>query len=116
MKFKLDENLPAELVSDLRALGHDADTVADEGLRGAADPAVLHAAFAADRILFTLDKGIGNIQRYPIHQHAGVVLFRPDTAGRGAVIAFVRTRLHEVLQLSLTGRATVVGSSRIRFR
>ena len=56
MKFKLDENLPLELVMDLRRLGHDADTVTDEGLRGAADPVVVDAAFAADRILFTLDK------------------------------------------------------------
>ena len=30
MKFKLDENLPIELTEDLRSLGHDADTVADE--------------------------------------------------------------------------------------
>ena len=43
MRFKLDENLPVELVTDLRDLGHDADTVAGEGLRGAADPAVSSA-------------------------------------------------------------------------
>jgi len=85
VKFKLDENLPVEVVTGLRGLGHDADTVI-EGLRGAADPAVVEAAFAADRILFTLDKGIANLQRYPVHQHAGVVLFRPDTSGRGAVM------------------------------
>jgi predicted nuclease of predicted toxin-antitoxin system len=116
VKFKLDENLPVELVTDLRALGHDADTVTGEGLRGAADPAVVDAALAADRILFTLDKGIANLQRYPIHQHAGVVLFRPDTSGRGAVIAFVRERLREVLEMDLSDRLTVVGPSRIRFR
>jgi len=97
-------------------LGHDADTVTEEGLRGAADPAVVDAAFAADRILFTLDKGIANLQRYPIHQHAGVVLFRPDPSGRGAAIAFVRDRLDRVLEMDLTGRLTVVGPSRIRFR
>jgi predicted nuclease of predicted toxin-antitoxin system len=116
VRFKLDENLPVELVTDLRDLGHDADTVADEGLRGAADPAVVDAAFTADRILFTLDKGIANLQRYPIHKNAGVVLFRPDTSGRGAVTAFVRERLHKVLEMGLTGRLTVVGPSRIRFR
>ena len=60
MNFKLDENLPVELVTDLRGLGHDADTVTYDGLRGAADPAVVDAAFAADRILFTLDKGIAS--------------------------------------------------------
>lgn len=116
MKFKLDENLPVELASDLRGMGYDVDTVNDEGLRGAADPAVVNAAFAADRILFTLDKGIANLQRYPVHQHAGVVLFRPDTSGRGAVIAFVRERLQEVLEIDLSKRLTVVGPSRIRSR
>jgi predicted nuclease of predicted toxin-antitoxin system len=116
VKFKLDENLPVELASDLRGMGYDVDTVNDEGLRGAADPAVVNAASAADRILFTLDKGIANLQRYPVHQHAGVVLFRPDTSGRGAVIAFVRERLQKVLELDLTDRLTVVGPSRIRFR
>ena len=116
MKIKLDENLPVELLTDLRASGHDADTVAAEGLRGAADPTVVDAALAADRILFTLDKGIANLQRYPIHQHAGVVLFRPDTSGRGAVIAFVRERLREVLEMDLAGRLTVVGGSGIRYR
>ncbi len=116
MKFKLDENLPVELVTDLQRAGHDADTVADEGLTGAADPTVVGAALIDERILFTLDKGIANLQRYPLHRHAGVVLFRPDTSGRGAVIAFVRKRLSELLEIELAGRLTVVGPSRIRFR
>jgi hypothetical protein len=74
------------------------------------------AAYLAGRILLTLDKGIANLRRYPVHHHAGVALFRPDTVGRGAVIAFVRERLHEILGLDLSGRLIVVGSSRIRFR
>jgi len=32
VKFKLDENLPVELATDLRERGYDADTVHDEGL------------------------------------------------------------------------------------
>jgi hypothetical protein len=30
VKVELDENLPVELVTDLRRLGHDADTVSEE--------------------------------------------------------------------------------------
>ena len=116
MKIKLDENLPVELANDLRILGHDADTVADEGISGAEDPTVLDAALRSGRVLFTLDKGIADLPRYPASHHAGVVLFRPDKSGRGAVIAFVRERLPAVLALDLANRLTVVGASRIRLR
>ena len=89
MKFKLDENLPTELATDLRALGHDAETVLDEGLRGAADATLVQVAAAEARILLTLDNGIANLLRYPPHEHAGLVLFRPDSSGRRAVLEFV---------------------------
>lgn len=55
MKIKLDENMPVELTEDLRHLGHDVDTVCDEGLRGAPDSSVLEAAHSEGRILFTVD-------------------------------------------------------------
>ena len=37
MKVKIDENLPAEIADDLRALGHDAMTVVDQGMAGIPD-------------------------------------------------------------------------------
>jgi len=86
VKFKLDENLPVEL------------------------------ARASNRILLTLDKGIANMLRYPLTKHAGVVLFRPDSSGQRAVLSFVRARLHDVLQMELADRLTVVGPTRIRIR
>jgi len=50
VKFKLDENLPIKLAEDPHRLGHDADTVLGEGLRGSSDPATMDAAVAANRI------------------------------------------------------------------
>lgn len=41
MKFKLDENLPVELLSTLRDAGHEADSVHDEGLVGMPDSQIL---------------------------------------------------------------------------
>ena len=116
MKFKIDENLPGELVADLRELGHDADTVFDERLGGAKDPILMKAAFGEERILLTLDKGIANLQQYPVERHAGVVLFRPARSGRRVVLAFIRERLRNLLELDLRGRLTVVGPTRIRVR
>ena len=85
MKFKLDENLPAELAADLRLLGHAADTVADEGLAGACDADVAAAAREESRILLTLDKEFSRAEG----SMAGIVLFRPDAHGRKQVLAFI---------------------------
>ncbi len=90
MRFKLDENLPRELADDLRRLGHDPDSIVEEGLSGAKDRTVLQAARTAGRVLLT--------------------------AGRRAVSSFVRARLSALLEMELAGRLTVVGSTRIRAR
>lgn len=116
MRFKIDENLPGELVADLRDLGHDAETVFDEQLSGAKDPILMEAASAEERILLTLDKGIANLERYPLAEHAGVVLFRPARTGRRVVLTFIRERLRSLLELDLRARLTVVGPTRIRVR
>ena len=116
MKFKLDENLPAELAEDLACLGYDADTVEDEGLKGASDIEVLRAALESNRILMTLDKGVASLPNHSDRQHSGVVLFRPVQSGRGAVLEFVRSSLRSLLKIDLENRTVVVTPSRIRIR
>ena len=116
MKFKIDENLPAELAENLRAAGHDAHTVHEESLNGAADPVVFEHACSDSRILLTLDKGLANVRQYSHQNSPGVVLFRPSSNGRGAVLAFVRGHLRAILALDLGGRLAVVTDRGIRLR
>lgn len=116
MRFKIDENLPGDLVADLRAQGHETDTVAGEGLAGAADRTILEGARSEGRILLTLDKGIANVRVYPPEAHGGVVLFRPDASGRGAVLAFVRRYLPALLQVNLVGRLLIISPRGVRIR
>ena len=115
MKFKIDEN-PVELAGELRALGHETDTVQDEGLSGKADAEVVAHARTGGRIIVTLDKGIADLLRFPTGTHSGVVLFRPESVGRKAVLAFIRQRISSLLALDLVGRITVVTKDRIRIR
>ena len=51
MKLKLDENIPLDAVVAMRRRVIDVDTVADEELAGATDPAVIDAARAEGRML-----------------------------------------------------------------
>jgi predicted nuclease of predicted toxin-antitoxin system len=56
VKFKLDENLPVSSAAILTSVGHDVDTVTDEGLVGTPDRDVVATATAAARILISLDR------------------------------------------------------------
>ncbi|MGE0118819.1 MAG: DUF5615 family PIN-like protein [Dongiaceae bacterium] len=116
MKIKLDENLPAELLDDLRAAGCDAATVEEEGLTGTSDDVLLEHVRQEGRAIFTMDKGVADVRAYPPDRYAGIVLFRPASAGRGAVLAFVRANLALILEQSLTGRLLVVSERGIRVR
>ena len=116
MTIKVDENLRAELASDLADAGHDAETVETESMSGAADSDLLGAARREGRTLLTLDKGIANIHKYPPAEFPGIVLFRPDSMGRGEVLGFVRRHIREVLELEVKGRLVVVTPRGIRLR
>ena len=116
MKFKIDENLPSELVEDFRTAGHEADTVVDQGLVGAADNLIMARAQAESRVLMTLDKGIGDVRIYPPDKFSGIVLFRPPSTGRMTTLSFVRQNLPKLLALDLAGHLFVVSPGSIRRR
>jgi hypothetical protein len=116
MKFKVDENLPVELVDDLRSLGHDAQSVLDEGATGATDSAILATIRTEGRVLLTMDKGIADVRFRSLEDYAGIVLFRPATSGRGAVTSFARRHLPYLLQADICGRLMVITGSSIRIR
>ena len=116
MKFKLDENLPNELLEDLHKAGHGVDTVADEGLAGSPDGPLLEQVKREGRVFLTMDKGIANVRIYPPDQYAGLILFRPNTSGREAVVRFVRKHIPTLLERELMGRLFVVSDRGIRVR
>ena len=89
MKFKLDENLPVSSAAILTSVGHDVDTVIQEGLIGAPDRDVVAAATEAGRILISLDRGLGDIRAYPPGSHAGIVVLRLTDQSAAAAIKAV---------------------------
>lgn len=116
MRFKLDENLPLELVQDLEELGHDVDSVRDEGLVGFADSNILAAAKRDMRVFLTMDKGIADVRRYPPSQYAGIVLLRPGRSGREALLELIRPNLLRILNFDLDGHLLIVNDSGLRYR
>ncbi len=91
MKIKLNENLPARLAGILTQLGHETDTVAQEGLTGRDDGHVWEAAQKADRFLMTQDLDFSDLRRFAPGTHAGLLLLRLREPGRNALIRRVQT-------------------------
>jgi predicted nuclease of predicted toxin-antitoxin system len=116
LKFKLDENIPADLAVLLQDHGHDAADVVQEGLAGQDDPPVLAAAVKEGRILLTFDLDFADIRRYPPGSHAGIVVFRLRDQ-RWKVLEKPVTRLLESAGLqSLEGGLAIVDESRVRWK
>lgn len=86
MRIKLDENLPGRAGPVLASAGHDIDSVEDEGLAGADDPTESAAATADRRLVITLDRGFGDIQRCPPGAHAGILVLRVDDQFAASVV------------------------------
>lgn len=76
MKIKLDENLPTALAVSLRDLGHDVETVAEEGLSGSDDPVIWQAAQSETRFLITQDLDFSDARLYKPGTHYGLLIVR----------------------------------------
>jgi len=65
MKFKVDENLPLEVVVLLRSADHQAITIHEQQMTGEADPRITEVCQQEERALVTLDLDFANVRSYP---------------------------------------------------
>ena len=116
MKLKLDENLPHDLAAALGRRGHDVHTVADEHLAGESDPVVVAAATDENRMLLTLDRGIGDLRRYPPGSHAGILVLRPVTQDPDSILTLIGRLMSTHPLEELRGCIVVVEPQKVRIR
>ena len=116
MRFKFDENLPADLGALLRQEGHDAHSVLDEDLHGASDPSIARVCQDEQRILITLDLDFAHIKNYPPQDYHGIILLRLARQDRDTVLAMI-PRILVLLQTEpITQRLWIVDDNRTRIR
>ncbi|HEY6943496.1 MAG TPA: DUF5615 family PIN-like protein [Candidatus Acidoferrum sp.] len=116
MKFKIDENLPAEFAGILRQAGFEAATVAEERLSGTTDPALLDRCRAEMRLLVTLDLDFANVQAHPVGTHAGIIVFRSKSQDKLSLISLLNRLVPLFKRRSPEGQLWIVQPDRIRYR
>ena len=116
MKFKFDENLPAEVGVVLHREGHDAHSVLDERLCGAADPVIAKVCREEQRILLTLDLDFAHIKNYPPQEYHGIIMLRLARQDRDAVLAIIPRVLKLLQTETISQRLWIVDDHRTRIR
>jgi predicted nuclease of predicted toxin-antitoxin system len=115
-KFKIDENLPVELAQLLAAAGHDAATVPDQNMGGAADPQLAIACQQECRAILTLDLDFADIRAYPPSDYAGIIVLRLARLDKLRLLAAIQRLIPSLDQEPLIGNLWIVEESRIRIR
>ncbi len=116
MRFKIDENLPAQASRLLRSAGHNALSVLEQKMGGRPDGEVAAVCKAEARILVTLDTDFSNIVAYPPKDFAGIAVLRPEEQSMATVLAFVQRMLDAMQTEAPEGKLWIVESQRIRIR
>jgi predicted nuclease of predicted toxin-antitoxin system len=115
MKFKLDENIGRRGEAFLRSVGHDVETVRQEGLGGEDDERIFQAAIFEQRALITLDHDFGQVIRFPPEGTHGIVVLELPAH---PTVESLLTRLQEflaVLQIRpLENELWIVEPGRVR--
>jgi predicted nuclease of predicted toxin-antitoxin system len=116
MKFKTDENMPADAAEDLRQAGHDAITVAEQNLAGHPDGRVAGICQTEGRAILTLDLDFSDIRVYPPNRYAGIIVLRPSVQTITNVRRLVGQVMHLLPSERLVGHLWIVDEGQVRIR
>jgi predicted nuclease of predicted toxin-antitoxin system len=75
-KFVIDEDMPRSTGRILKQQRYDVRDIRDYGLRGAEDQEIYEFAQREQAVILTGDRGFGNILRFPLGKHFGIVIAR----------------------------------------
>lgn len=76
MKFLLDANIPLSSKDIFKKLNYETEHSREIGLGKATDEQLIKYAIKNNQILITKDLEFGNIKKYPIKSHKGIILIR----------------------------------------
>ena len=116
MLFKIDENLPTDVVDLLIRAGHDAVSVLDQQLGGRSDRTIAEVVRAENRTLITLDLDFADIRTFPPGEYAGLIVLRPVAQDKPRVLSVVRGLIPLLKTESLVGKLWIVDDMSVRIR
>ena len=117
LQILVDEDMPRPTTRLLQSLGIDAIDLRDIGLRGSTDAEVFGYAQKHRMIIISRDREFGNILKYPLGTHCGIIWVNlPYTFIRHQILDAVERFLIEVERNRLPNNLTILEVGRYRIR
>ena len=115
-RFIVDEDLPEAVAVMLSRMGYWAKHVRQISLKGAGDQEVFQYAQTKKATIITADKGFGDVRRFPVGSHHGIIVVRLKNRSRDNILQRLAQVIVQLRGKSLKGRLVIVSESKTRVR
>jgi predicted nuclease of predicted toxin-antitoxin system len=117
LKFVIDEDMPRSTAKVLRTKDYVALDVRDSGLRGKSDDEIFKFAQKEKAVILTGDLGFGNLLRFPIGSHAGIVIAHfPNEVSTSELNNQIIKAFEHLSEIDFTGNLIIIEPGRARIR
>ena len=116
-KFVIDEDMSRSTVRMLQAEGYTALDIRDHGLRGADDKKIYKFAQEQKAVLLTGDKGFGNLLKFPLGSHCGIVIAHfPNEMSTNEINRQLLSDVKALKENDFIGNLIILEPGRIRIK
>ena len=116
-KFVIDEDMPRSTGTILKECGYDVKDIRDYGLRGAEDKEIYKFAQRNEAVILTGDRGFGNILRFPLGEHFGIIVVHfPNEMSTMEINRQILERFENLSEDDFNGNIIIMEPLKIRIR
>ena len=116
-KFVIDEDMPRSTGRILKQRGYDVRDTRDYGLRGVEDEEIYEFAQREKAAILASDRGFGNILRFPLGKHFGIVVTRfPNGMLTMEINRHLIERFEDLSEEDFKGNLIIIETGKIRIR
>lgn len=117
LKFVIDEDMPRSTANVLKTRGYEVFDVRDYGLRGKSDEEVFRFAQTENAVILTGDLGFGNLLRFPVGSHFGIVIAHfPNEISTSELNGQIIKEFDNLTETDFRGNLIILEPGKIRIR
>ena len=115
LKVIVDEDMPRSTAELFQSMGFATLDIRDVGLRGRSDAEIFAFAQREHAVIVTGDMGFGNILRYPLGSHAGIIIVHyPNEVSNSEINSKIRAAVSSLSEAEIRGSLLILEPGRIR--